>query len=95
MENTQSFELATALAGQIARAAAVFRVDEIVVFEVCVCSTCSCMLGCDLLRQRDEADRVAHRNACDLTLNLSFLAELIASVLESAGRNDEWRDEVA
>uniref|UniRef100_A0A7R9TH50 RNA methyltransferase n=1 Tax=Prasinoderma coloniale TaxID=156133 RepID=A0A7R9TH50_9VIRI len=33
VENTQSFELATALAGQIARAAAVFRVDEIVVFE--------------------------------------------------------------
>lgn len=33
IENTQSAELATAAAGQIARAAAIFNVDEIVVID--------------------------------------------------------------
>uniref|UniRef100_A0A453MAM7 Uncharacterized protein n=1 Tax=Aegilops tauschii subsp. strangulata TaxID=200361 RepID=A0A453MAM7_AEGTS len=33
IDNAQSLELATLLAGQIARAAAVFRIDEIVVFD--------------------------------------------------------------
>ncbi|XP_057956764.1 uncharacterized protein LOC131150185 isoform X2 [Malania oleifera] len=33
IENAQSFELATRLAGQIARAAAIFRIDEVVVFD--------------------------------------------------------------
>ncbi|KAK2969452.1 hypothetical protein RJ640_011349 [Escallonia rubra] len=33
IDNTQSFELATRLAGQIARAATIFRIDEIVVFD--------------------------------------------------------------
>ncbi|KAI3752000.1 hypothetical protein L2E82_23099 [Cichorium intybus] len=33
IDNTQSFELATRLAGQIARAATIFRIDEVVVFD--------------------------------------------------------------
>lgn len=33
IDNTQSLQLATALAGQIARAAAIFRVDEVVAFD--------------------------------------------------------------
>lgn len=33
LENAQSFELRTYLAGQIARAACIFRVDEVVVFD--------------------------------------------------------------
>ncbi|KAI3980009.1 hypothetical protein MKX01_042663, partial [Papaver californicum] len=33
IDNTQSFELATRLAGQIARAATIFRVDEVVIFD--------------------------------------------------------------
>lgn len=33
IDNTQSLELATRLAGQIARAATIFRVDEVVVFD--------------------------------------------------------------
>lgn len=33
IDNTQSFELATRLAGQIARAVTIFRIDEVVVFE--------------------------------------------------------------
>ena len=64
VENTQSFELATALAGQIARAAAVFRVDEIVVFEVCVCPMCCCVLGCDPLPPRDEAADRCRASEC-------------------------------
>ncbi|KQK04438.1 putative methyltransferase C9orf114 [Brachypodium distachyon] len=35
IDNAQSLELATLLAGQIARAATVFRIDEIVVFDSC------------------------------------------------------------
>ncbi|KAK1434570.1 hypothetical protein QVD17_00317 [Tagetes erecta] len=33
INNTQSFELATRLAGQIARAATIFRIDEVVIFD--------------------------------------------------------------
>lgn len=33
IDNTQSFELATRLAGQIARAATIFRIDEVVIFD--------------------------------------------------------------
>ncbi|KAL4556539.1 hypothetical protein LXL04_039195 [Taraxacum kok-saghyz] len=33
IDNTQSFELATRLAGQISRAATIFRIDEVVVFD--------------------------------------------------------------
>ncbi|PON80137.1 methyltransferase C9orf114 protein [Parasponia andersonii] len=33
IDNTQSYELATRLAGQIARAATIFRIDEVVVFD--------------------------------------------------------------
>ena len=33
IENAQTAELATSLSGQIARAAAIFRIDEIVVFD--------------------------------------------------------------
>ncbi|KAF6134773.1 hypothetical protein GIB67_002174 [Kingdonia uniflora] len=33
IDNAQSFELATRLAGQIARAATIFRIDEVVVFD--------------------------------------------------------------
>ncbi|KAH7365866.1 hypothetical protein KP509_18G050200 [Ceratopteris richardii] len=35
IDNTQSLQLATMLAGQIARAATIFRVDEVVVFDDC------------------------------------------------------------
>ncbi|XP_022000817.1 putative methyltransferase C9orf114 homolog [Helianthus annuus] len=33
IDNTQSFELATRLAGQIARAATIFRIDEVIIFD--------------------------------------------------------------
>ncbi|KAF4365047.1 hypothetical protein F8388_001795 [Cannabis sativa] len=33
IDNTQSYELATRLAGQIARAATIFRIDEVVIFD--------------------------------------------------------------
>jgi predicted SPOUT superfamily RNA methylase MTH1 len=35
IENAQNIELATLLAGQIARAAAIFRIDEVVVLDDC------------------------------------------------------------
>lgn len=35
IENTQQLQLATLLAGQIARAAAIFNVDEVVVLDDC------------------------------------------------------------
>ncbi|KAI7734611.1 hypothetical protein M8C21_025406 [Ambrosia artemisiifolia] len=61
IDNTQSFELATRLAGQIARAATIFRIDEVVIFD----------------NKSDDSDMIANDSSDENESGAAFLIRIL------------------